>query len=39
MDLYDGPRVDEVLGHLSPFFAENLGDPRATELTASAQSR
>ncbi len=26
MDLYDGPRVDEVLGHLSPFFADNLGD-------------
>ncbi len=39
MDLYDGRRVEEVLGHLSPFFAENLGDPRATELTTSTQSR
>lgn len=38
MDLYDY-RVDEVLGHLSPFFVNNLGDPREAQLTASAQSR
>lgn len=38
MDLYDH-RVDEVVGHLSPFFVNHLGDPRQAELTTSAQSR
>ncbi len=38
MDLYDY-RVDEVLGHLSPFFVQNLGDPRQAELTASTKPR
>ncbi len=38
MDLYDY-RVDEVVGHLSPFFVSNLGDPREAQLTASAQAR
>jgi fermentation-respiration switch protein FrsA (DUF1100 family) len=26
MDLYDGPRVEEVVAALSPFFAKSLGD-------------
>jgi uncharacterized protein len=41
MDLYDGPRVEEVVAALSPFFANNLGDPLDAKLTASAgtQSR
>jgi uncharacterized protein len=38
MDLYDY-RVDEVVGHLSPFFVSNLGDPREAQLATSAQSR
>ena len=38
MDLYD-LRVDEVVEKLAPFFAENLGDPRVAELTATAQAR
>jgi uncharacterized protein len=38
MDLYDY-RVDEVVGHLSPFFVENLRDPLAVKLTAGAHSR
>jgi hypothetical protein len=38
VDLYDH-RVDEVVGHLSPFFVNNLGDPRQAELATSAQSR
>jgi uncharacterized protein len=36
MDLYDGPRVDEVVAALSPFFAYNLGDPLDVKLTAGA---
>jgi fermentation-respiration switch protein FrsA (DUF1100 family) len=36
MDLYDY-RVDEVVTELSPFFVNNLGDPREANLTASAQ--
>jgi fermentation-respiration switch protein FrsA (DUF1100 family) len=38
MDLYDY-RVEEVVNHLSPFFVNNLGDPRQAELATSAQSR
>ncbi len=38
MDLYDF-RVDEVVGHLSLFFVDHLGDPREAELTATATSR
>lgn len=30
MDLYDGPRVDEVVGELSPFFDRNLVSSSAT---------
>jgi uncharacterized protein len=39
MDLYDGPRVEEVVATLSPFFAENLGGPLDAKLTASASTR
>jgi fermentation-respiration switch protein FrsA (DUF1100 family) len=39
MDLYDGPRVVEVVAALSPFFAENLGDPLDLKLMASAGAR
>jgi fermentation-respiration switch protein FrsA (DUF1100 family) len=41
MDLYDGPRVDQVVGELSPFFATNLGDPLGSQrpATVGTQSR
>jgi hypothetical protein len=39
MDLYDGPRVEEVVAALSPFFAENLVDPLDPKLMASAGAR
>jgi fermentation-respiration switch protein FrsA (DUF1100 family) len=36
MDLYDGPRVDEVVSALSHFFAKNLGDTLDARQSASA---
>jgi fermentation-respiration switch protein FrsA (DUF1100 family) len=39
MDLYDGPRVAEVVSALSPFFAQNLGDPLDAKLLANAASQ